>query len=128
MTKKTNEQNGSPFKTVIQNLAFHNFEEVPDFVGLYKDTVTLGDEEDPDKTFTANIFVDMATGEEVYVTNSYSIAKAIKNAKLEFKELMSEVVFQINYLGKTTVKGKPFNQYKIGVCELQAYEEYTKKK
>jgi hypothetical protein len=126
MVKKTNEhsEKSSPFKTVIQNLAFHNFEETPDFIGLYKDTVTLGDEEDPDKTFTANIFVDLASGEEVYVTNSYSIAKAIKQAKLEFKELMTEVVFQINYLGKTTVKGKPFNQYKIGICDYSEYEKY----
>lgn len=124
MVKKTNEQveKSSPFKTVIQNLAFHNFEEAPDFIGLYKDTVVLGDEEDPEKTFTANVFVELATGEEVYVTNSYSIAKAIKNAKLEYKELMTEIVFQINYLGKTTVKGKPFNQYKIGICTYEDYE------
>lgn len=115
----------SPFRTVVQNLKFHNFEEQPKLTALYKDTVTLGDEEDETKTFTANVMSDVETGEEKYVQNSYSIAKAIKTAKVEYKDQMLDVVFQIEFLGKTTVKGKPFNQFKIGYCLIDEFQEYA---
>lgn len=119
----------SPFKVVIQNLAFHNFEEESKLIALYKDTVTLGDEENIDPktgkpvTFIANVMYNVETGEECYVQNSYSIEKAIKKAKSEYKELISEVVFEIEFLGKTQVKGKPFNQFKIGYCTFADYEQ-----
>lgn len=116
----------NPFKTAVQNLAFHNFQEVPKFVGLYKDTVVLGDESDSDKLFNANIFVDYATGEEVYVQDSYSISKSIKLAKADLREEIVNTVFEIEFLGKTTVKGKPFNQFKVGYCLEDQYEEYLK--
>ncbi|NMC99105.1 MAG: hypothetical protein GYA62_05230 [Bacteroidales bacterium] len=121
MAKKIVEKK-DPFKTVVQNLPFHQFEERKEFIGLFKDTVTLGDEEDPDKTFQANIMVDLETGEECYIQNSYSIAKAIKQARLEHREQITSVVFRIEFLGKTTVKGKPFNQFKIGYCLEEEYE------
>jgi len=111
----------TPFRTVIQNLPFHNFEEKRKLVCMYKDTVTLGEEEE---TFQANVFVDLETGEEKYVQNSYSIAKAIKQAKAEFQSEITNTVFEIDFLGKTTVKGKPFNQFKIGYCPLQEWEEF----
>lgn len=117
----------SPFRTVIQNLAFHNFEEHKKLVALYKDTVTLGDEEDPEKTFTANVMVDLESGEEKYVQNSYSISKAISKAKIEFKDSetgLKDVVFEIEFLGKTMLKGKPFNQFKIGYCTMEQYESF----
>lgn len=115
----------SPFKTVVQNLKFHNFDENPKLTALYKDTVQIGDEEDETKTFTAHVVADVETGEEMYIGNSYSIAKAIKNAKAEYKEMIRDVVFQIDFLGKTTVKGKPFNQFKIGYCLIDEYLEYA---
>jgi len=124
MAKK--EKKATPFKTVIQNLAFHQFEEESKLVAMYKDTVTLGDEDNPEKIFQANVMVDMKTGEEIYVQDSYGINKAIKKAKLEFKELIREVVFEIEFLGKTDLHGKPFNKFKIGYCTLPDWEEFNK--
>ena len=123
--KQSEETKKSPFKTVIQNLGFHNFEDQKTFTGMYKDTVTLGDEEDPEKTFQANVFVDLDSGEEVYIQNSYSIAKSIKMAKAEYKDTFREVVFSIEFLGKTTVKGKPFNQFKIGYCTMEEWDTFN---
>lgn len=114
-TKKT-----SPFQDIIKNLPFHNFETDKILTGLYKNTIELG--EDEATKFNANIFADVETGEEVFVTDSYSIAKAIREAKAKFTSL-ADIVFQIDFLGKTTVKGKPFNQFNIGVCSLEAYQE-----
>ena len=113
----------SPFKTVIQNLEFHNFDETPNFTGLYKDTQTIGEE---DEKFTANVFADVETGEECYISNSYSVAKAIQKAKLEYADGIRDIVFLIEFLGKTMLKGKPFNQFKIGYCTLEEYEESQK--
>jgi hypothetical protein len=127
MNKKaaTTEEKRNPFNTVVQNLKFHNFDEEPELTALYKNTVTIGEDEDPTKTFIANIMADVQTGEEKYVGNSYSIEKAIKTAKAQYKELMADVVFHIEFLGKTTVKGKPFNQFKIGCCLIDEYQEYA---
>lgn len=124
--KSTAPEKASPFKTVVQNLSFHDFKKEPVLTALYKDTVTLGDEEDTEKTFQANIFVDLKTGEEKYVQNSYSIDKAVKQAKKEYKEAIREVVFEIEFLGKTEVKGKPFNQFKIGYCTETEWEAFQK--
>ena len=119
VTKEKQAVKKSPFKTVIQNLEFHNFEKEPNFIGLYKDTQTLGE---GDETFQANVMIDLETGEEMYVQNAYSIEKAIKMARKEHMEQISNVVFNIEFLGKTTVKGKPFNQFKIGYCTYEEYE------
>jgi hypothetical protein len=132
MPKKqtTKEVVTTPFKTVVQNLPFHNFEHNKKLIGIYKDTVVLGDEEKLDKddkptTFTANIFVDMLTGEEKYVQNSYSIHKAITSARNEYHEEITNIVFEIEFMKKTTLKGKPFNEFKIGYCTLEVYESFT---
>lgn len=118
----TEKQKSTPFKTVVQNLEFHDFEEQPIFTGLYRNTVEIGEEE----KFTANIFADVETGEEKYIGNAYSIEKAIKQAKVENPSNMSELVFNIEFLGKTTVKGKPFNQFKIGYCTTEEYQNFFK--
>jgi hypothetical protein len=125
MAKKTEQtKKTSPFKTAVQNLPFHNFEEIKTLVALFKETVTLGDDDDKEKPFVANVMVDLASGEEKYVQNSYSIAKAIKLAKEEYKEDISLVVFEIEFIGKTEIKGKPFNKFKIGYCTLTEYENF----
>ena len=74
------------------------------------------------ETFIANIFTDFSTGEDVYIGNSYSINKAIKMARAEYVEKLTDIVFSIEFLGKTTVKGKPFNQFDIGYCTTAEYE------
>lgn len=119
----TNTEKKTPFKTAVSNLEFHNFEESPEFTGLYRETVEIGEEE----KFTAHIFVDVETGEKKYVGNAYSIEKAIKTAKAEYKENFAEIVFNFKFLGKTTVKGKPFNQFEIGYCTLSEYEAFEGK-
>jgi len=131
MAKKNIEktEKSSPFKTVVQNLPFHNFEEEKKLVALYKGTAVLGDEEKLDKdgnptTFIVDVMVNLVSGEEIYVRNSYSIAKAIKAAQLEFKNDLKDVVFEIEFLGKTMVKNLPFNQFKIGYCHLDDYEAF----
>jgi hypothetical protein len=126
MTKKV-EKSQSPFRMVVQNLPFHKFDEQKKLVAQFKDTVTLGDDEDLEKTFTANVMVDLETGEEKYVQNAYSIAKAIQRARTEFKERITDVVFEIEFLGKTVLKGKPFNQFKIGYCLLEEWEQFMTK-
>jgi len=127
--KQTTPKAATPFKPVVQNLPFHNFEQDKKLIGLYKDTVVLGDEEKLDKdgnptTFTANVFVDMESGEEKYVQNSYSIHKAITMAKKEYNEDITNVVFEIEFMKKTMLKGKPFNEFKIGYCTLEVYESF----
>jgi len=112
MTEKT------AWKKAVQNLPFVNFEDNHTFTGMYRNTITLGE----DNPFDVNIFVDVKTGEERFVTNSYSIEKAIKLAKKEYAEQMNDVVFRIEFLGKTEVKGKPFNQFNIDYCLLEDYE------
>jgi len=132
--KKSTTPKADPFKTVVNSLSFHKFDEEPNFIGLYKDTVTLGADEDseaPEKgkepeTYIANIFVDMSTGEEVYIGNSYAVNKAIKNARATQHEEITNTVFSIEFLGKTMVKNKPFNQFKIGYCSLEDYEASQK--
>jgi len=39
---------------------------------------------------------------------------------------MNSVVFEIEFIGKTEVKGKPFNQFKIGACLEEDYEKMNK--
>jgi hypothetical protein len=125
MAKKKIEEK-TPFKSAVQNLPFHKFDEQHKLVALYKDTVTLGDEEDLEKTFPANVFIDLETGEEKYVANSYSINKAIKMARAEYHEQITNIVFEIEFLGKTMVKNLPFNQFKIGYCTMEEYEQFVK--
>ena len=119
----------SPFKMVVQSLPFHDFVTERKLVALYKDTLVLGDEEKLDKdgkptTFTVNLMVDMTSGEEKFVQNSYGIHKAITAAKAEHGDDVTNVVFEIELLNKTVVKGKPFNQFKIGYCTMEEYESF----
>jgi hypothetical protein len=110
-----------PFENIVANYPFHDFEAEPKFTGTYINTEMLG--EDEEKQFKANVFADIESGEMFYLSNSYSINKAIQLAKAKFQNL-SEVVFMIEFLGKTEIKGKPFNQFKIGTCTLEQYKDF----
>lgn len=119
-------QKTDPFKQSVLNLPFHDFEKEVKFLGLYHETITLGEipkDGKEDNRFDVNIFSKNVTGEQVFITDSYSINKAIKEAK---EENIVNPVFRIEFLGKTEVKGKPFNQFNISVCSLAAYEEFIK--
>lgn len=115
------EKEKKEFTDIIVNLPFHNFEENPEFIGIYNNTVKLG--EDTENQFDANIFTSVETGEQVYITDSYSINKAIKKIK-ESGMNPSDVVLSLKYLGKTEVKGKPFNQFKIGYMSKDDWKEH----
>jgi hypothetical protein len=113
----------TPFVDLVANYPFHNFEVEPKFMGEFINTVTLG--EDEENRFQANIFSDVETGELFYLSNAYSIDKAIKAAKEKYNTLQG-LIFRIEFLGKTEIKGKPFNQFKIGTCTLEQYEAFFK--
>jgi hypothetical protein len=110
----------SPFKKITQNLPFHDFEENSIFTGCYRNTLELGQGANK---FHANVFVDVETGEEFFITNAYTIAKSIEETKVKYPENFADIVFQIEFKGKTTIKGKPFNQFDISVCTLEEYKE-----
>jgi hypothetical protein len=122
MAKKqaTSTPKNNPFQSVVQELPFHDFQKVKLYIGLYISTLTLGDK--PENKFDVNIFSDAETGEQKFITNAYAINKAITEARLKYPENFSDVVFSIEFEGKTVVKGKPFNKFKIGVCTLEQYK------
>jgi hypothetical protein len=113
----------TPFEPIVSNYPFHNFETEPKFTGEYINTETLG-EKDEDK-FQANVFSDIETGEMFYLSNAYSINKAIQLTKAKYNTLAG-VIFMIEFLGKTEIKGKPFNQFKISTCTLEQYNDFFK--
>ena len=113
----------TPFVDLVANYPFHNFEVEPKFMGEFINTVTLG--EDEENRFQANIFSDVETGELFYLSNAYSIDKAIKAAKEKYNTLQG-LIFRIEFLGKTEIKGNPFNHFKFGTCTLEQYEAFFK--
>jgi len=123
----------TPFDTIVQNYGYHDFNEVATFEGIYQKTVILKEAGKDDKgkdtdEIEAHVFYDLNTGEGVYITTAYSINKAIDKCKKDFAQEMEgeNMVFNIEFLGKTEVKGKPFNQFNIGICSLQQYEDFRK--
>ena len=123
MTKTSKEPKPkSPFTKAIENLPFWNFEDSPKFTGIYQDTQTLGEKE----PFEVNTFAQIESGEMFFLTDSYSIHKAIQKAKIAYEEdfLSKEIVFEIEFLGKVDIAGKPFNKFNIGYTTLDAYNEF----
>lgn len=111
----------NPFKTITENLPFWDFQVKPIFEGIFEQQLTLGESE----PFTANVFVDIKTGERVFITNSYAIEKTIAKVR-EVEPDLKQVVFQIEFIEKTLVNGKPFNKFNTGYCSLQQYQEIFK--
>jgi len=129
MTEKKQE---NPFETIIQNFAYHDFQLEAVFEGIYSKTVVLKEETKDEKgekinAIEAHVFYDMKEGEGVYISTSHSINKAVERAKNEYPgEIEGEqLIFRIEFLGKTEFKGKPFNQFNIGICTLQQYEAFN---
>lgn len=119
-----NEKEQTPFKTVSKNLPFFpdlKDEHNPPFIGVYVQSQFLGDSPEEKDQIPVYIFADVETGEEKFVIQSYAIKKAVEAAKKEFSTLQ-DVVFRFEFLGKTEVKGKPFNQFNTGYCTLEDYE------
>lgn len=119
-------QKHSPFKTCSENLPFFPNKEIPvaqqePFIGLYEGSQILGENPDPTKNIPVFIFVEHATGEKYFITQAYSIKKAVESAQKEYGNI-SEVVFQFLFKGKGDADGKPFNLFTTGYCTLEEYE------
>ncbi len=116
----------SPFTVVSEQLSFY-----PDlskdegkheiFIGMYASETNLGDDPDPTKQIPVYIFDEYGTGERKYIIQSYAIKKAVQQAKKVIGNL-TDVIFKFEYIGKTLVNGKPFNQFDTGFCTLDVYE------
>lgn len=129
MTTKTKKENEpvkkSPFKKRTLNLPFHNFETEKEFTGIFEEKMLLGEkpeEGNEDKRFSANVFTDLSTGEQKFITDSYSVAKAIDETKQNYAP-DTKIVLHITFKEKSISKGKPFNIFDIESCSLQEYED-----
>lgn len=96
-------------KVLVSGAVYHNFEESPIFKGQYLDEVRNDDDK-----LIGFLFVN-SDGEEMIVSNSFAIEKAI-NTDIEgtlVKDM--SVTLEITFLGKTIVKktGKPFNRFQV---------------
>jgi len=116
----------SKFKTVSENLPFYpdmkagEVEQKKPFIGMYSGETILGDSPDEKERIPVYIFTDVATGEKFYCVQSYAIKKCVQTAHAEFLHL-TDIVFRFEFKGKTTVNGKPFNQFTTGYCTLEDY-------
>lgn len=119
------EKKQTPFIPTSLNLEFVDFDINPNFTGLYQQTVQIGE---GDKEFTANVFTDLNTGENVFITNAYAIEKGIRIAKEKLgKEFQSEsTVFEIIFKGKKSLGDKQYNQFDVSYCTLPEYEAWVK--
>ena len=117
----------SPFKTISENLPFYpNMKDESEnihkpFIGVYESSSILGDSPKPEEQIPVYTFVEVATGEKFYITQSYAIKKCVEAAKKEFDSL-NDIAFQFIFKEKTTVNGKPFNVFTTGYCTLEQYE------
>lgn len=117
------EQKQNPFVSQVENLPFHNFQEVDTITCIVENKLTLGEEE----PFDVYVVNDLESGERKFLTASYTIEKQIEKAKEDNNNDLSQIVFLFVFQGKTEVKGKPFNQFNVSTCSLQQYEAYTAK-
>lgn len=121
---KKNESN-DPFKTVSEQLSFFPDIQgsVPQlFTGVFVTQTDLGDDPDPEKRIPVYVMADVETGEHKYLIQSYAIKKAVETAKKNVTNLI-DVVFRFEFLGKTVINGKPFNQFNTAYCTYEQYEE-----
>jgi len=121
------EKKKSPFKTISENLPFYpdmkdESENVHQpFIGSYVGSSILGDDPDPTKQIPVYTFAKVDTGENFFIVQSYAIKKCVEAAKKEFDSL-NNIIFQFIFKGKTTVNGKPFNQFTTGYCTSEEYD------
>ena len=134
MAKKINEtgSKADPFVTVSKQLPFYpdqTEEKNEPFEGSYVSETELGDDPDPKKHIPVYVFANADTGEEVFITKSYAIQKAVEAARRIHTDL-NNVVFRFEFLGKGIIKktGKPFNQFNTSYCTLEQYQAYRESK
>jgi hypothetical protein len=97
---------------IISGANYHNFQETPVFQGVYQ-----GEHINDEGKLIGYDFISV-DGDEVIISNSYSITKALD---AEFKgTIVSEggFVMEIEFLGKAEMKnGKPFNRFSVSILE-----------
>lgn len=120
------ERKQSPFKTVSENLPFYPDMKIAvadqqPFIGMCIGSQILGENPDTTKNIPVYIFVGHPTGDKFFVTQSYSIRKAVEAAQKEYGNII-DIVFQFLYKGKGDADGKPFNLFTTGYCTVEEYE------
>jgi hypothetical protein len=119
--KQTENLDGSKRIRLSSAALFHNFDENPQFVGRFLGE-HIGQVEDTETHIKHEgvIGYDFVNddGEEVIISKSYAIAKALTTPISEGSEkLFKDVsgIFDISFMGKVTnSKGKPFNRFDVG--------------
>ena len=112
----------NPFKIDSENLPFfpdQKSDTHEPFIGKYMASQVLGDNPDPKENIPVYVFAKM-TGEKYFITQSYSIKKAIDHAQKEFGTL-NDIVFFFEYKGKSESNGRPFNIFTTGYCTEEEY-------
>lgn len=106
------------FQVVEENLDKWNFQDDTKalFVGQYVRTDNFHDKVQQ-KDFSLYVFEEWETGKRYHIDSSHTIAKTVEGEKAEGTDF-SKVVFMIQFLGKTMLKGKPFNQFTISKAIL----------
>ena len=119
MSKKTDEQtdvrpDAPAYKKVqiISGANYHNFQDDSIFRGLYQ-----GEHINDEGKIIGYDFISV-DGDEVIISNSYSITKALDT---EYKGTIVReggFVLEIEFLGKSEMKnGKPFNRFSVSILE-----------
>ncbi len=112
--------NGLKFQVIEENLDKWNFQETGKqvFVGFYKRTENLiakvlNDKgEVIEKPFHLFVFEEHETEKRYSIDSCHTITKTIEN-EIANNTDFEKTVFMIQFLGKTILKGKPFNQFTI---------------
>lgn len=98
-------------KTVVSGAAYHDFEKEPvyqgHFVKLFKAPKDIPKNQKKKGDTIGFEFVD-EKGKISIISNSYSINKA-----LEEDEFSTETMWWIEFMGKETAGGKPFNRFYV---------------
>ena len=103
------------WETVSESLETWDFNENPLFLGYFEEEQTVGE---GDKSYQTYVFTEAESQERYFVDKTYSVEKAIEKVKSEKKDLHN-IIFRIEFIEKTEIKGKPFNRFKIDIATLK---------
>jgi len=116
------------WNSVSEQLPFypdlHNGEVESDpLICILESSTVLGDDPDPEKRIPVYIVVDLITGEKKYVVQSYAVKKCVEAAKANTPGgSLDDIVFRIQFLGKSVVNGKPFNKFNTAYTTMKQWE------
>jgi len=94
-----------------------DFTKFPLFEGQYLKTKTITPEKASEKPFDMHVFRCLDDDKKYFIDSSHTITKSINTWKSENVDFEKTAIL-IKFGGKTEVKGKPFNIFEIGKCEL----------